>query len=261
MIDTHTHLYLEDYEPDKCEAVDRAVEAGVELMVLPGVDAGSIPLIADLHRLRPEVTAPCAGLHPTEVKEDWREHLAAVESELRSRPLPYVAVGEAGLDLYWDKTNLPAQLEALEAQLDLADSLNLPLIIHCREALDPMLDVMEGRRGRLPRAVFHSFGGSADDLSRIRRLMPEAMFGINGIVTFKNSGVRDVLPVIGLNHIVLETDAPWLAPVPMRGKRNESAYMVHTARHIADHMKLDVELLDAITTANARELFRIDQQK
>lgn len=259
MIDTHTHLYLDDYNPDKCEAVDRAIEAGVKLMVLPGVDAGSIPMIADLYEKRPDNVAPCAGMHPTELKEDWREQLALVEDELRARRLPYVAVGEAGLDLYWDKTNLPAQLEALEAQLDLADSLGLPLIIHCREALDPMLDLMSARKGRLPRAVFHSFGGSEDDLAKIRRLMPQAMFGINGIVTFKNSGVRDVLPAIGLNHLVLETDAPWLAPVPLRGKRNESAYMVHTAKHIADHLKIGIEELDAITSINARELFGIDQ--
>lgn len=258
MIDTHTHLYLDDYNPDKCAAVDRALAAGVELMVLPGVDAGSIPLIRELYELRPEAVVPCTGLHPTEVKPDeWRTHYEAVEAELRGRKLPYVAVGEAGLDLYWDKTNLASQLDALDAQMELADSLGLPLIIHCREALPQMLDLMEGRRGRLPQAVFHSFGGTEEDLAKIRRLMPDAMFGINGIVTFKNSSLRDVLPAIGTSHLVLETDAPWLAPVPMRGRQNESAYMVHTAAHIAAHMGLTVPQLDLLTTRNARELFRL----
>lgn len=257
MIDTHAHLFLDDYDPDKCAAVDRALAAGVEMMVLPGVDAGSIPLIAELHALRPDVTAPCAGLHPTELKDDWRGQLQAVADELRSRRLPYVAVGEAGLDLYWEQDKLAWQLEALEAQLDLADELGLPLIIHCREALKPMLDLMESRRGRLPLAVFHSFGGTEDDLVKIRRLMPQAYFGINGIVTFKNATLRDVLPAIGLRHIVLETDAPWLAPVPMRGRRNESAYLVHIAKHIAACLDIDLPELDAATTANAKALFSI----
>ncbi|MDE5913208.1 MAG: TatD family hydrolase, partial [Muribaculaceae bacterium] len=240
-----------------CASIDRELAAGVELMVLPGVDAGSIPQIAEVHTLRPHATAPCAGLHPTELKEDWTTQLQTVIDELCSRRLPYVAVGETGLDLYWDKTNLPQQLEALEAQIDLADRLGLPLILHCREALKPMLDLMNGRKGRLPLAVFHSFGGSEDDLTAIRRIMPQAYFGINGIVTFKNATLRDVLPAIGLRHIVLETDSPWLAPVPMRGKRNESSYLVHTAAHIASHLGIGMPELDAITTANARELFAL----
>ncbi|MDE7387946.1 MAG: TatD family hydrolase [Muribaculaceae bacterium] len=258
MIDTHTHLYLDDYNPDKCAAIDRALAAGIELMVLPGVDAGSIPQIRELYALRPEAVVPCAGLHPTDVLPDsWRVQFEAVETELRNRQLPYVAVGEAGLDLYWDKTHLSEQLDALDAQTALADELGLPLIIHCREALPQLLDLMEGRRGRLPQAVFHSFGGSEEDLARIRRLMPDAMFGINGIVTFKNSKLREVLPAIGTSHLVLETDAPWLAPVPMRGRQNESAYMVHTATHIAAHLGMTTEQLDAVTTANARSLFRL----
>lgn len=255
MIDTHTHLYLDDYNPDKCAAVDRALSVGIETMVLPGVDASSIPQIAALVAERPDCLAPCAGLHPTEVKDDWRDQFETISDELRSRRLPYVAVGEVGLDLYWEQDKLGLQLDALDAQIDLADSLNLPMIIHCREALPQILDLMEGRKGHLPQAVFHSFGGTEEDLTKIRRLMPQAMFGINGIVTFKNSKLREVLPAIGLNHLVLETDAPWLAPVPMRGRQNESAYMVYTAQHIADHLGISLTELEARTNANASSLF------
>ena len=168
-----------------------------------------------------------------------------------------MAVGEAGLDLYWDKTFLPQQLDALSAQIDLADSLGLPVIIHCREALPQMLDLMRAHAGRLPQPLFHSFSGTEDDLAAIRRIMPQAMFGINGIVTFKNSRLREVLPSIGIDYLVLETDAPWLAPVPMRGRQNESAYMVHTALHIAEHLKMSTDDIDARTTANARRLFHL----
>ncbi len=258
MIDTHTHLYLDDYNPDKCAAVDRALAAGISMMILPGVDVSSVAQIRELHTLRPHATAPCAGLHPTEVDSGWRDKFEAIETELReSDDITYVTVGEAGLDLYWDKTFLPQQLDALSAQIDLADSLGLPVIIHCREALPQMLDLMRAHAGRLPQPLFHSFGGTEDDLAAIRRIMPQAMFGINGIVTFKNSRLREVLPSIGIDYLVLETDAPWLAPVPMRGRQNESAYMVHTARHIAEHLKMSTDDIDARTTANARRLFHL----
>lgn len=257
MIDTHTHLYLPDYEgDDKCAAVDRALAAGVELMVLPGVDAGSIQPILDLHAARPEATAICAGLHPTELHDDWREHLERIEAELRSER-PYVAVGECGLDLYWEQDDLPRQLEVCEAQLDLADSLGLPAIIHCREAMPQMLDLMQARAGRLPQMVFHCYSGTSDDVGRLRRLLPDVMFGIGGVVTFKKSPLPAILPTIGIDHILLETDAPWLAPVPMRGRRNESAYVPHVAAKVAETLAISVDAVDASTTAAARRFFRL----
>ena len=258
MIDTHTHLYLDDYNPDKCAAVDRAFAAGVDMMIFPGVDAGSLPQIRELHALRPHCTAMCAGLHPTEIDvATWREHLAAVEEALTVAPdaADFVAVGEIGLDLYWEQDKLPLQLEALDAQLDLAHRVNLPVILHCREALPQMLDVMRAHAGRLPQAVFHCFGGTADDVAAIRRVQPDALFGIGGIVTFKKSPLPAVLPEIGLQHIVLETDAPWLAPVPMRGKQNESSYIPYIAARIAEVLQLPVADVDAATTAAARRLF------
>lgn len=256
MIDTHTHLYLPDYGEDKCAAVDRALATGVELMVLPGVDAGSIAPIRQLHALRPQATAMCAGLHPTEIHSDWREHLEAIEAELHSAE-PYVAVGEMGLDLYWEQDGLPEQLQACEAQLDLADSLNLPAIIHCREAMPQMLDLMAARRGRLPNMVFHCYSGTAEDVARLRRLQPDVKFGIGGVVTFKKSQLPDILPVIGIDHILLETDAPWLAPVPMRGKQNESAYVPYIAARVASQLGLTIEETDRRTSATARSFFRL----
>lgn len=258
MIDTHTHLYLPDYGDDKCAAVDRALAAGVDLMILPGVDAGSIDPVKALHALRPDATAICAGLHPTEVHpDDWRDHLDRITAELRSSE-PYVAVGEMGLDLYWDKSLLDLQLKVCEAQLDLADELGLPAIIHCRDAMPQMLDVMSGRKGRLPWMVFHCYSGSADDVARLRRLQPDVMFGIGGVLTFKKSPLPDIVPQIGLNHILLETDAPWLAPVPMRGKQNESAYIPYIAAKLADIFREPVETIDRTTSKSARTFFNIE---
>ncbi len=258
MIDTHTHLYLPDYGEDKCAAVDRALSAGVSLMVLPGVDADSIGPVRELHALRPEATAMCVGLHPTEVKpENWREHLERVESEVRAHRDEYVAIGEMGLDLYWEQDKLPLQMEAAEAQLQLADELNLPAIIHCREAMPQMLDLMKARVGRLPNMVFHCYSGTADDVERLRRLQPDVKFGIGGVVTFKKSTLPDILPTIGIDHILLETDAPWLAPVPMRGKQNESAYVPYIAAKIASDLNLPLEEVDRRTTAAARAFFHL----
>lgn len=258
MIDTHTHLYLPDYGDDKCAAVDRALSSGVSLMVLPGVDADSIAPVRELHALRPDATVMCAGLHPTEVKpENWREHLERIEEELRANRKDYVAIGEMGLDLYWEQDGLPLQLEVAEAQLQLADDLNLPAVIHCREAMPQMLDLMRARAGRLPQMVFHCYSGTADDVDRLRRLQADVKFGIGGVVTFKKSQLPDILPMIGIDHILLETDAPWLAPVPMRGKQNESAYIPYIAQKIASVLNIPVEEVDRRTTAAAKEFFHL----
>ena len=256
MIDTHTHLYLPDYGDDKCAAIDRALSCGVNMMVLPGVDTDSIEPIKELHALRPDATAMCAGLHPTEVKpENWREHFERIEAELRANRDSYVAIGEMGLDLYWEQDKLPLQMEVAEAQLQLADDLNLPAIIHCRDAMPQMLDLMRARKGRLPNMVFHCYSGTADDVARLRALEPDVKFGIGGVVTFKKSPLPEILPVIGIDHILLETDAPWLAPVPMRGKQNESAYIPYIAARIAQELEMTVEEVDRRTTAAATNFF------
>lgn len=257
MIDTHTHLYLSDYGEDKCAAVDRALAAGVTMMVLPGVDADTIGPIRELHELRPDATAMCVGLHPTDVKpESWQDHLTRILSEANSHS-DYVGIGEMGLDLYWEQDTLPLQLEACEAQLNLADSLNLPAIIHCRDAMPQMLDLLESRRGRLPHMVFHCYSGNADDINSLRRIQSEVLFGIGGVVTFKKSPLPALLPQIGIDHILLETDAPWLAPVPMRGKQNESAYIPHIAARIAQELKLSIDEVDIQTTLTAKSFFKL----
>ena len=259
MIDTHTHLYdrafaagCTDPMAGCCDAVDRAVAAGVNMMVLPNVDRESIGPLKALRALRPEVTAAAMGLHPTELGTDWRATLDIIEAELRRGG--YCAIGEVGIDLYWDRTYEREQMLAFDAQLALAEEMSLPVIIHCREGLDRTLEVLQGHRG--VSAVFHSFGGSADDVAAIRA-EGDFYFGINGIVTFKNSGLREILPEIGSGRILLETDSPYLAPVPKRGRRNESAYLPYIAQTVADALEMSVEKLAEITTANAAEFFRL----
>ncbi len=256
IIDTHTHLYLDDFSPVPGDAVERAIDAGVERMILPNVDLSTIEPMKQLHRMFPENTFMAMGLHPTEVRGTWKEDLAVIDRELSEHQDGYVAVGEIGIDLYWDKTYRNEQREVFARQLALANDMSLPVIIHCREGLDDIMDVMDSMRGNLPQGVFHSFGGTVDDVQRIRR-MGDFYFGINGIVTFKNSKLREVLPVIGIDRILLETDSPYLAPVPHRGKRNESAYILHTAAYVAEVLSITLEETASSTTANAFRLFSI----
>lgn len=256
MIDTHTHLYLEEFAPDNGAAVERAIAAGVEVMVLPNVDRGTLEPMRSLHDEYSNNTYMAIGLHPTEVTgDDVDAQLQFVVDELENRAADYVAIGEIGIDLYWDKQYREQQLEVLNRQMTMAAERDLPVIIHCREGLDEVLAVIDELE-KVPRGVFHSFGGTAEDVARIRQ-RGDFYFGINGIVTFKNSKLRDVLPAIGLDRILLETDAPYLAPVPHRGKRNESAFVVHTAGYIAATLGVAVEEVKTVTTTSARQLFRI----
>lgn len=254
--DTHTHLYLDEFLPFPGDAVKRAIDAGVDRMIFPNVDLTTIEPMRRLHCQFPENTFMAIGLHPTEVRESWQEDLAAVKRELDENASEYVAVGEIGIDMYWDKTFKTEQMEVFSRQLAWAYDSGLPVIIHSRDGLDEILEVMDGHQGCIPQGVFHSFGGTVEDVERIRQ-RGDFYFGINGIVTFKNSRLRDVLPAIGIDRIMLETDSPYLAPVPHRGKRNESAYIVHTAAYIAGCLSLSVEEVSVVTTSNASLLFGI----
>ena len=256
LIDTHTHLYLPEFDIDGGgeAAVRRALDAGVEHMIFPNVDLTSIEPMRLLHAKFPESTSMAMGLHPTEVGESWRDDLAKVEEELRSHRHDYVAVGEIGIDLYWDKTFAEQQMQVLERQIQWAQEMNLPVIIHCREGLDQTLEVLQEFGSS--RGVMHSFGGTPEDVERIRSVV-DYHFGINGIVTFKNSKLRDTLPAITLDRLLLETDSPYLAPVPHRGKRNESAYIVATASVVAQALGVAPQDVAAATSANARGLFGI----
>ncbi|MBD5246040.1 MAG: TatD family hydrolase [Barnesiella sp.] len=254
-IDTHTHLYLPEFAPDPAAAVDRAVDAGVGFMIFPNVDLSTVEPMKLLHSRRPEVTAMAMGLHPTEVNSDYRQALNQIEAELLADPTQYVAVGEIGIDLYWDKTFREEQMEVFRTQCRWAVDMDKPVIIHCREGLDETLEVLASLP-EPPRGVFHSFGGTPEDVERIRRT-GDFYFGINGIVTFKNSSLRNTIKHIDPERLLLETDAPYLAPVPMRGKRNESAFMIHTAAHVADSLGMTHQRLASLTTENAKRLFRL----
>lgn len=254
-VDTHTHLYLEEFAPTPQDAVKRAIDAGVTKMIFPNVDLSTINSMKELSSSFPLNTFMAMGLHPTEIKETWVEDLAKTKEEFNKHIDKYIAIGEVGIDLYWDKTFRREQMQALEQQFQWAIDANIPVIIHCREGLAEILEVLD-RMNEKPKGVFHSFGGTIDDVEQIRK-RGDFYFGINGIVTFKNSKLRETLPYIGIDRILLETDAPYLAPVPHRGKRNESAYLIHTVAHIAQHLALTTEQVAQKTSYNAHQLFGI----
>lgn len=219
MTDTHTHLYMDDYAHDREAVVARCLEAGVTRLVLPCVTRESVAEMKAMHARWPENTVLALGLHPTELGPDWREELDWMESLL---PGEYVAIGEVGLDLHWDRSQEAEQREAFSRQLGWADKYGLPVLIHCRDAREELLDEIsrfkaslpEGRK--LPQMVFHSFTGSSDEVKRIREVC-DPWFGINGVVTFKNAPeLREALKEIGIERILLETDSPWLSPSPDR---------------------------------------------
>ena len=251
--DTHTHPYVPEFDADRAEVMQRAHSAGVTRMILPNISVDSIPAMRALAAQWPGVTRMAMGLHPEEFDaSNWQPRLQAVLDELRTNSGDYVAVGEIGIDLYWDATYEREQMEVFERQSALAQELALPVIIHCRKGLPQVLEVLE----RFPdlRCDFHCFGGTADDVRAIRR-RGDHYFGIGGIVTFKNSGLADVIPEIGFDRILLETDAPYLAPVPRRGRRNEPSYLPYVAAKIADILGTTTSAVAAATARNSVNLF------
>lgn len=257
LVDTHTHLYDPAFDADGGgrAAVERAIAAGVDTMIFPNVDRASVEPLLSLAAQFPANVGMAMGLHPTELGTDWQTTVADMLTLVDSGQYRFVAIGEIGVDLYWDKSRRADQLEAFDMQVRAAVQRDLPVIIHCREALDEVLEVLGDIAG--VRGVMHSFGGSADDVRRVRQVA-DLYFGINGIVTFKNCHVADALAEIGTDRLLLETDSPYLAPVPKRGRRNESAYMPYIAQFVADRMEMPLEELAQITTANAGRLFNIE---
>lgn len=256
MTDTHSHLYLEEFDSDREDAMARASAAGVQRLILPNVDLQTIPQMLEMHKRHPERTSMAMGLHPTSVDANFHETLAATYDYFSKHH--FVAVGEVGIDLYWDTTFREQQTEAFDTQLHWAETLGIPVIIHCRNGLDEILSVFSNYSGTLPQCVFHSFGGTNADVERIRHY-GDFYFGINGIVTFKNSKLSETLPMIGIDRIVLETDCPYLAPVPHRGKRNESAYIPLIAAKIAAALSLTTDEVATTTDRNATTLFKLNQ--
>jgi len=251
-IDTHSHVYDHQFSLDRNEAMLRALDAGIGMMLMPNVDASTIEPMLQLHEQFPDCTRVMMGLQPEEVKEDYKVVLSTMEKELE-RPIYYIGVGEVGLDFYWDTTFEKQQLDAFETQLDWAKQLHLPLSIHCRNAFDKMVKILERKQDGGLSGIMHCFTGTEDEARAYLGL--GFHFGLGGVTTYKNCGVKDYLPNLPLDRIVLETDAPYLAPVPHRGKRNEPAFMVATAQKIAEILSVTIEELAKITTDNATKLF------
>jgi len=254
MIDTHSHIYSEDFDTDRAETVQRAKEAGVQHIILPNCDSFTLPQMLSLESQFPDFCHAAIGLHPTSVKQDYREELALIKSELEIRK--WIAVGEIGVDLYWDKAFLNEQIIAFRQQIDWALEYKLPVIIHVRDSFRETMDALAPYKNSGLTGVFHSFTGSLPEAHEILDF-GGFMFGINGIVTFKNSGLAAVVANIEMKHILLETDSPYLTPTPHRGKRNESAYVQLVAHKLAEIYNCSAEEIDRQTTQNAKSLFGI----
>lgn len=250
IIDTHTHLYLEDFQADIENVLSRAKAEGVTRFYLPNVDSSSIDVLLKLEEKHPDCVA-MMGLHPCSVKENVTNELKLVEEWLRKRP--FAAVGEIGLDYYWDKTFVAEQKEAFRKQINWALELNLPIVIHSRDSMQDCIDIVKENQNGTLRGIFHCFGGTVDEAKQIMDL--GFLMGIGGVLTYKKSGLAEVLTSIPLEYLVLETDAPYLTPVPFRGKRNEPSYLKYVVAKMAEAMNIPVEEIAAQTTSNAQKLF------
>jgi len=254
LIDTHSHIYDEAFRDDFADVIGRARESGVVACVMPGIDRSCYADLCAKADELPGFAWPCIGLHPTSVGEDWQEELDFVREHLTERP--WRAVGEIGLDEYWSKDFVKQQMRVLEEQIVMAAEAGLPVIIHLREATDDFLRVLEDLRGVSFRGSMHAWSGSYE---MYRRLLTYAdfRFGIGGVVTYKNAGVAAALEKMSLDDIILETDCPWLTPVPFRGKRNEPSYVRLVAEKVAQIKGMALEEVAAATTENARKLFNL----
>ena len=251
LIDTHAHLYSSKFDDDRADMIARAQAAGVERVYLPNVDSKSIEGMLALEAAYPDYCVAMMGLHPCSVKADYERELAVVREWLDERP--FVAVGEIGIDLYWDKTFVKEQQAAFLTQTRWAKELGVPIVIHARESIDMLVELLQDEKGPELKGVFHCFTGKAE---QARAVLDLGMYlGIGGVATFKNGGLDKVLPEVPLAALVLETDAPYLAPKPYRGKRNESAYVRLVAERVATIMNFSFEKVVQMTGANARQLF------
>ena len=254
MIDSHSHIYCREFNDDRDEAIARAREAGVQHIIMPNENLESVKYVVAARDAYPGYLSIALGLHPEDVDEGYEQQLAALRPLLDEyNP---VAVGEIGIDLYWDKTWREQQMEALDTQLHWCKELDIPFIMHCRDALDEILCVMDNFGEALPQGVFHSFTGTPQEVELVRQ-RGDFYFGLNGIVTFKKSNVKDILPMVGLDRLLLETDSPYLAPVPHRGKRNESAFVAHVCDFVAQHLNVSNKEVEEATTRNAIALFKL----
>lgn len=252
-IDTHTHLYLPEFDGDRTEVVSRALDNGVSKMLLPNIDILSVGQMLSVADSYPALCSPMIGLHPTSVKNDYESQLDHLESLFSSRK--YIAIGEIGIDLYWDKTFLEEQLISFRRQIEFAIGKGLPVVIHSREAFPQVFSVLDEFTGSGLKGVFHAFTGNIGDAERAIGM--GFKLGIGGIVTFRNSGLDKILKETGPGNIILETDSPYLAPVPYRGKRNESSYLCIINKKLAEIFGLSEEETASIAYLNSTELFNL----
>jgi TatD DNase family protein len=252
MIDTHTHLFSTEFDADRDLIIQNALDAGVSKMLLPNVDLDSIAGMHELAKKFPQQCYPMMGLHPCSVTENWEADLSIIKSWLDKES--YCAVGEIGIDLYWEKSTLEFQKKAFRQQIQWAKEKKLPIVIHVREAFVETFEIVDELNDENLTGVFHCFTGNLEQANHILKYGGFKL-GIGGVVTFKNGGLDKVLPHIDLEHLVLETDSPYLAPVPYRGKRNESSYLKIIAEKLAELKEVSFETVDSITTQNAIALF------
>ncbi|GAC1307660.1 MAG: TatD family hydrolase [Mucilaginibacter sp.] len=253
LTDTHTHLYYETDDIKRVELIERCKENSVTRLFLPNVDTSSLPLVSSLVQSFPNMCYPMLGLHPCSVKADWQEELAVITAAVSNHKA--VAIGEIGIDLYWDKTLLKEQAVAFRQQIAWAKSLKLPIVIHCRDAFNEVFEVLESEKDEHLRGIFHCFTGTLEQANKVIDL--DFYLGIGGVVTYKNAGLDKIVTEIGLEHIVLETDSPYLTPVPHRGKPNESSYLLYIAQKVAELHQTDLETVANVTTENSKLAFGV----
>jgi len=254
LTDTHTHLYSAEFGEEKKQLIEQAIEQGVSRFFMPNVDSASIDAMFEIEKLFPENCFAMMGVHPCSVKEDYENELHIAEQWLGKRK--FVAIGEIGIDLYWDKTFLVQQQHAFRKQIEWAKNYNLPYVIHSRNAFDEVMEIVNEYKKDTIKAIFHCFSGTVEQAQQVIAA-GDFKLGIGGVVTFKNSGLDKVVEAIDLKHIVLETDAPYLAPVPYRGKRNSPEYLLLVAKKIAEIKNISIEEVAAVTTENSKYVFGV----
>ena len=252
-IDTHSHLYDEAFASEEYAAIERAVQAGVTRLILPDIDSQTRDAMFALADRHEGVAFPCLGLHPTSIGEGWEKEMEALESYLTRK---IWAIGEIGMDCYWSKDFIKEQQHALKLQLEMADRLDLPVIIHSRESTELIINVLKDCRHLNLRGVFHAYSGSMETFRELQKL-GDWYIGIGGVLTYKKASIAETVKHIPLERMLLETDSPYLTPVPYRGKRNESGYIPHIAARLAELTGKEIGEIAAVTTENAQKLFRI----
>jgi TatD DNase family protein len=254
-IDTHAHVYLSEFDEDRSEVTERALKSNVKKILLPNIDRSTIDNVKACIQSNPSVYKGMMGLHPGSIKENYQDSLHTIKEELYNGS--YIAVGEIGIDLYWDKTFIKEQTIAFRTQIEWALDLGLPIVVHARDSFYEIAEVLEAYRDTDLRGVFHCFSGDESILERALSF-PTFLLGIGGVITFKNSGLDNIIKDAPLDRLVLETDSPYLAPVPNRGKRNEPSFIPKIALKLAEVKGMDFKTIERVTSKNAQQLFNLD---